>query len=122
MTYRRTLPRDAFNEADLLKMVGKLWIAVHENHPGNTARFVEEDVARFEIEQDPSSGSISVVNLTFEVAGVRHLLERPLNSRDPWPLWARDAQDPDAEEIRVFDAEGRLSEEMLRRIGCQPGG
>lgn len=111
MTYRRTLPRDLFNEADLLKMLGRLWIALDET-PGHDARFAEEDVDSFEIVQDPSSGAIRVANLTLEISGQAHRLERPLNARTPWPLWLFRDDDEDL-EIRVFDEQGALSTDML---------
>jgi len=118
MTYRRTLPRDLFNESSLMGMTGRLWIAINEDHPGNLARFVEDDVDRFDIVQDESSGSISIANVTFEVAGQRYLLERPLNARGKWPMWLRHPDDEDFEEIRVFDDEGNLSPEMMELIGA----
>lgn len=111
MTYRRVLPRDLFNEGDLLKMLGRLWILLQET-PGHDARIVEEEVHRFDIVQDESSGAIRVANLTFEVAGRPYRLERPLNSRSAWSLWLTCEDDDDFEEVRVFDEQGDLSEEM----------
>ncbi len=37
MTYKRVIPRDLFNEANLLKCYGALWIAL-DNARGHTAK------------------------------------------------------------------------------------
>lgn len=110
MSYRRVLPRDLFNEADLLKCLGRLVILVEGlSHAG----FDEEDVdGPFVIKQNPFDGSLEVTNLTFRISGEHFFLHRPLNSREPWPLFLNSASDPDFEEIRVFDPSGRLSTEM----------
>jgi hypothetical protein len=110
--YDRVLPRDLFNEADLLKCMGRLSILLGETQ-GHCARIVEETVSGFRIAQDPSNGSIEVANLTFEVAGIRHRLVRPLNSREAWPLRV-EAVDPasDFESLAVFDDDGSLSDDF----------
>lgn len=111
MSYVRTLPRDLFNEGDLLKCVGKLWLALERERK---AGFVEEDVSSFEIEQDPGDGSIFVANLTFIIRGRVHLLYRPLNARSAWPLYC---DTNDGGEVRVFTEEGELSAEFLELVG-----
>lgn len=116
--YTRVVPRDLFNEASLLKCCGRLAILLQETS-GHRAGFTEEEVERFEIGQDPSSGAISIRNLPFVVGGRRRRLERPLNSRDAWPLWLDDPADPDFEAIPVFDDTGNLSTEMLDHIRAQ---
>lgn len=110
--YIRVLPRDLFNEASLLKCYGALWIAL-DNLEGAKAGFDEEDVNAFEIGQDPNSGALTVANLTFYVRGERYYLMRPLNSRNPWPLWLEGDDDSDFDPIAVFDDAGNLSVEML---------
>lgn len=121
MAYQRVLPRDLFNEADLLKCIGRLWILLDERKLDHSAEIEEERVDAFEIVQDPGSGGISVQNLTFTVKGKKYRLERPLNTREKWPLWVEqcyDDQDEDDyfEAIRVFDDDGNLSEEMIELI------
>lgn len=108
MSYIRVLPRDLFNEADLLKCMGRLWIELDRLGTAR-ARIVEEDVSSFVIEQDDSDGSIYVSNVTFEVDGVVHRLRRPLNARGAHPLMDL-GPDDDFEPIRVFDADGSFSE------------
>lgn len=117
--YIRVLPRDLFNEASLLKCVGRLWLLLGQN-PDHRAAITPEMVDRFEIGQDDSSGSISIENVTFSVGGVPHRIERPLNSRAPWPLVVTsDGLDPDFDEVQVFDDNGDFTPEMLALITAQ---
>ena|ERR1700760_1079310 len=112
--YERTLPRDLFNEADLLKCYGRLWILL-QGRDGETG-FLEETVDQFVIGQDEGSGDTTVENLTFRIAGRAYGLYRPLNARSPWPLWLSGKHLP--EDIRVFDDLGALSPDMLKLLGC----
>lgn len=112
MTYRRVLPRDLFNESSLLKCYGRLWIALDQ---AGLARFSEDDMGRFEIEQRESDGSIYIANLKLHARGETYLLTRPLNSRRSWPLYAEPV-DGDGDPIEVFDNQGGLSEEFVNRI------
>lgn len=114
-TYTRVLPRDLFNESDLLKCIGRLWILTENGD--HSAKFHDEDMPAFEIEQSPDDGSIYVGNLTFSIAGAAHRLYRPLNARSPWPLYAVNSDDYDSDAIRVFRDDGELSDELKERIG-----
>jgi hypothetical protein len=110
--YRRTLPRDLFNEASLLKCYGRLWILIEGRD--KQVRFDQETVARFRIQQDDASGDLTIINLTFRVRGVPYRLMRPLNSREAWPLLV-EHMDPEADfdSIQVFDDKGNFTPEML---------
>jgi hypothetical protein len=111
MAYRRVIPRDLFNEADLLKCLGRLCILL-ENHQGHRAELSEGDGAPFDIQQDESSGALEVRNLPFRIAGNPFRLTRPLNSRRPWPLYAEDEDDA----WSVFTSDGELTPEFLDLI------
>jgi hypothetical protein len=111
VTYQRVIPRDLFNEASLLKCYGALYIAM-ETAGTRAARFSQEDVEHFDIEQRDEDGSIYVANLTLIAGAARYLLTRPLNSRRPWPLYAERIDDRDFEPVPVFDDDGNLTEEM----------
>lgn len=78
MNYARVIPRDLFNEANLLKCYGRLALEVDLEHDGGA----------FDIQQDPASGALHVANVRLVVRGREVPLFRPLNSREPWPLWA----------------------------------
>lgn len=115
--YVRVLPRDLFNEAGLLKMMGRLWILLSETR-GHNAEIVEEDVPRFDIQQDESSGAIYVANVRFLINGVERRLSRPLNSRSSWSFWMTGTEDdPDFDEIAVFDENGNFTADMRSAIG-----
>lgn len=110
MTYQRVIPRDLFNEGDLLNCLGRLWIKLDERRDHN-ARLRQRD-GPFVIEQDPADGSISCETVVLKVAGPPVHLFRPLNARDKWPLWARFGD----EDVRVFDLDGELSPEFWVEI------
>jgi len=117
--YQRVLPRDAFNEGNLMTNIGRLWILLDE-HRGHDASIVEENVEEFDIRQNDATGGLTVTNLTFIIGGTRHYLERPLNSREKWPLLVSEKDDDDDfEPIEVFNEEGGFSDEMLELIGAK---
>ncbi len=108
MSYIRVIPRDLFNEANLLKCYGKIYINLEMlNLPGVE---LEHDGDPFDIRQDESSGAIYAANVHLMVRGSPCTLMRPLNSREPWPLIMVDERE---NEISVFDDEGNFSPEML---------
>lgn len=111
MSYSRVIPRDLFNEASLLKCLGHLALQINGD-PRHKASLSEGDGSAFQIEQDPSDGSIYVANLPFEISGKPAQLYRPLNSREPWPLWLR----LDDDDVPVFDLDGCLSREFWAAI------
>lgn len=109
MSYIRVIPRDLFNEASLLKCLGKL--ALHLESIRSIA--VLEDFGQaFSVVQDENDGTISVENLPFMIGHEVVRLYRPLNSREPYPLYAQLGD----EEIQVFDDAGDLSPQFLGAI------
>jgi hypothetical protein len=114
MSYRRVIPRDLFNEANLLKCYGTLYIALDHMLPNGG--FDVEDVEQFEIVQSPEDGSIFIDNLTVTLGKRSFRLKRPLNARRPYPLYAHDISDPDFDPVDVFTDEGALTEEFLALV------
>lgn len=115
MTYARVIPRDLFNEGNLLTCLGRLVILLGET-PGHTAK-VEGPAARdrFDVYQNSGDGSISCVNVTLTIGDRENIeLFRPLNARDKWPLYALRGAD---DEVRVFDLDGALDPDFRRMIG-----
>lgn len=119
MSYIRVIPRDLFNEANLLKCLGRLWIALDEAKCGHKAQFVTEDVPMFDIRQNPDDGSTYVANIEFRIGGEKFTLYRPLNSREAWPLYTMREGDWDFEPVAVFNDDGSLSDEMLDLISAE---
>jgi hypothetical protein len=111
MSYQRVIPRDLFNESSLLKCYGRLYIVL-EKIAGHSARFSEDDVSQFDIEQRQDDGSIFIENLSLVIGENQFRLVRPLNSRQPWPLYAELIGDPEFEPVEVFDDQGELTAEM----------
>lgn len=107
MSYVRVIPRDLFNEANLLKCYGRLYINLE------TANFpaveLEHDGEAFDVHQDENSGGLYVANVILRVRGEACYLHRPLNSREAWPLYYTDAA---GEEIAVFAEDGSFTQEM----------
>lgn len=62
-TYRRVLQRDAFNEAKLLKCIGKLTLMIEDGILPDWHYHYDGD--DFNMLQDESDGSISVSNIKF---------------------------------------------------------
>lgn len=119
MTYLRVIPRDLFNESSLLKCYGKLYLEL-ENQSGTPLGALSwrgDDAQPFDVQQSEADGSIYVANIRLEVGRREFLLTRPLNSRDPWPLWAESEDNDDFEPVAVFNDGGSLSAEFLDLIG-----
>ena len=118
MSYIRVLPRDLFNEANFLKCIGRLWICL-EKINSDKIRFNQESVESFDIVQNQDDGSLTIENITINMNGEDYIFNRPLNSREPWPLYLVRKDDPYGDMIPVFneyDVAGSLSQEFLEGI------
>jgi hypothetical protein len=109
VTYARVIPRDLFNEGNLLTCLGRLWIKLDDRRDhGAVLIDLSDRDGRFLIEQEDSDGTIFTPSVRLEVDGGRVPMFRPLNARGKWPLWVRDGD----EDRRVFDEDGELSPEF----------
>lgn len=117
MSYRRVIPRDLFNEANLLKCYGQLWLKL-EGRLGPELSFEFDDTGLnpFAIDQRPHDGSLTVRNVALFARGRQIHLSRPLNSRLPWPLEALLPDTELGEEVLVFTPDGELSPAFLAGI------
>src|SRR5262249_54620035 len=107
--YMRVIPRDLFNEANLLKCLGHFWIKTE----GSRHVRIEHAGGPFVIAQDESDGSLSVGNVHVFIRDQLCTLTRPLNSRAPWPLYLRSETH---DEVPVFMEDGELSPELRALI------
>lgn len=118
MNYVRVMPRDLFNEASLLKCLGKLWMLTEYY---DTLEIIKHDSGAFDIRQDQSDGSIHVANVHIFIKEKAYRVFRPLNSKEEWPIWIKPSFDEDVEAVRVFEEcpiNGlSISEEMRRLLG-----
>ena len=116
-SYVRVIPRDLFNEANLLKCLGQLCLKLDTAGEHRAEMIGPHPGERFEIEQNPDSGGISAGNVVLIVGGERCMMERPLNSRRPWPLYVTHVGIAEEyEPIEVFTDEGELTPDFLALI------
>lgn len=107
MSYLRVIPRDLFNEGDLLKCYGQLYLELEKIRMEDCLEHhAEKD--QFRIRQNDADGSLTIQNVILVVNGRQVHLSRPLNARTKYPLWAH----IDDHDYRVFDLEGNLSDEF----------
>ena len=84
MSYNRVLPRDLFNEAKLLKCIGKISLLIHDNVIQGLR--MEHNGGAFEVRQG-ISGELMLNNVLFyDSEGTEVFFSTPLNSKDNWPI------------------------------------
>ena len=115
MTYNRVTPRDLFNEAKLLKCLGKLSLNISDNICGIRQLLAEDlDDGRdqFRIHQD-IVGNIHCSNYTiYFLDNMRTLyLHTPMNAEADWPLEYHN--EGMTIQDRVFDDDGNMTENFL---------
>lgn len=102
-SYHRVIPRDLFNEANFLKCLGQLSLLVHNWHGriNNVPYSIEYDGKPFDLDQD-ECGRLYCKNFRFYCDGEEVELSRPLNCREPWPLYG----EYKGEEYYIFNDDG----------------
>lgn len=112
MSYTRIIPRDLFNEANLLNGLGKLVVLIESAENGHKLRVELEDNAfeGFLIEMDQTDGSIFARNVAATICDEPIALFVPLNSRTPCPLHYKTVGGAVG---RVFNSDGTISQEFL---------
>lgn len=109
--YERVLPRDLFNEANLLKCLGQLYLLIEDVPKRCTLVHTFSD-RPFAISQDQSNGAIACVNVYMLLDSVKYLFWRPLNSHRSFPLYINAL-----DYIDVFTEEGQLTDKFKQFIG-----
>lgn len=108
--YIRVLPRDLFNEAKLLKCIGRLCLLIHDNTTPIRMSFID-DGKPFEIAL-MDEGALTVVNVRVLI----HLNDDPMefvfktiyNRQSNFPLYV----EHDGCDYLVFNEAGNFSEEF----------
>lgn len=117
MSYNRVVPRDFFNEAKLLKSLGRLSLYILDNKDG-ISKYVEEhfDNNFFDIEQT-DSGDIYCVNyeIIHKNSGTPIDLYSLLNSKDNYPL-VFIIEDINEDYEYVFDDDGNFTDYFLEAV------
>ena len=106
MSYIRVIPRDLFNEAKLLKCIGRLIIVNGETTLSMMS--VQHDDEPFNIVQDTADGALSITNIQFKKGQHYIRFYTAYNSKRNYPLFYAFGD----EEDFVFDEEGNYSEEF----------
>lgn len=117
MSYKRELPRDLYNEANLLKCMARVcqWIN-DEQAPGLEFRHETYDEHReretpgFEVGGD-ADGETFVMNVKFTLRGKKVEFWRPLNARSAWPLKFHYCDEGDDDEVYYEDDDDAITEE-----------
>ncbi len=113
MSYLRVIPRDLFNEANLLKCYGQLYLNLEHLGMQDCLEHTDDEQA-FAVHQYQHSGGLTLSNVQLVISGNELDLSRPLNSRRAFPLYA----EYDGETISVFNDDGTFTPEMLKLIGA----
>lgn len=121
MGYTRVLPRDLFNEAKLLKCLGRLALLVHDYADWSERVRIEgpDDGDGFSIDQCQANGWLVCENIFVYRLQDGHAIEdlvhlvSPYNSKEPYPLMFLDEND---DPTRVFYDDGKPTEEFKRFI------
>lgn len=121
--YTTTAPRDLFNQAKLLKCLGKLCVMiVNQAKEMENVQLIEPGPGEgYDIGQDPGSGDIACTTLQFVFKGQTLVLSCGLNSREDWPLVFH--HPVDETEYDVFTGHGsfiKLSKEFRDYLRSQP--
>lgn len=84
--HTRVIPRDFFNEAKLLKCLGKLELYINHEGPNDIGLKSEFDNEPFNIFQNPNDGSLSVLNYKVYLGDEEIQLFVNYNDKGAWPL------------------------------------
>lgn len=114
MTYRRVIPRDLFNDGNLLKCYGQLYLEL-EKLGKEDYLFHNAQESDFMVIQDPNEGCTTLANVFLLVNDKAINLIRPLNSRWPYPLYVRDFTFGD--DVPVFNFDGTLTDQFKSWLG-----
>lgn len=116
--YIREIPRDLFNEAGLLKSLGRISLLILDRIAPHNLQMRHTNVSHgFLIDQDQSSGDISCGNVTLS----RHKGKPPyydvtrlFNSREPWAVYVCDYDADDGDDVLILDEDGNLTPEFVQ--------
>ena len=107
--YTRILPRDLFNEAKLLKCLGKITLDMHDQlEPVYPHLTIAHDSGPFQVHL-LDDGHLMVNNLHFRYRGAPILFKTAYNSKRNWPL----LMEADGEEYTVFKDDGSYDEDFI---------
>jgi hypothetical protein len=110
--YRRVIPRDLFNDGNLLKCYGQLFLNLEKMNMDDALSY---DGEAFDIGQT-ESGDTYIANIMLELGDDIIELHRPINARGAYPLFAIN---DDGDEIEVFNNNGSFSDDMISLLNTR---
>jgi len=122
VNYPRVIPRDLFNEAKLLKCIGKVVLYIHDNDiPEGFGMSLDASGKRSIESRDHgfsskpfkiglmNDGSLTITNLEIFINGVSCVFKTTYNSKSNWPLFL----EYELTDYPVFTEEGKFDEEFI---------
>jgi hypothetical protein len=106
--YRRIIPRDLFNEANLLKCVGRLILLIQEDQIPLPIIYNEDCSEGFKIRMLPC-GDLTISNIEFFINKEQVIFKTTYNAKGNYPLFC----EWDDCEFLVFDEQGQFTEEFI---------
>lgn len=106
--YTRVIPRDLFNEADLLKSLGKLWCFLDVPEPKAHLIHDDDNLDWFVTAQSDQSGAVSCQNVQLYIKDQFVYLFRPLNDKRSYALMYRDPRTQIDRRVFVIDDYDRV--------------
>jgi hypothetical protein len=114
MNYKRVIPRDLFNEANLLKCLGQIALLVHDYGNAYPKLLIDADyyeTCGASIYQT-DDGELYTNNVSLYIDGAKYTVLRKLNSREAYPVFII----YNDEYIDIFTKTGKFSKEFLKLI------
>lgn len=120
--YVRVIPRDLFNEANLLKCYGRIFIEA-ETTPGVVLNHNPAEAGSpFRIGQNQSDGSLTITDVVLTVHGHDVALFRPMNARGSYPLYGSTNETihgyPEGDVFEIFNEDGTFHDDFKERIAA----
>ncbi len=105
--YQRVIPRDLFNEAKLLKCMGKLCLAILDNAtPVEMESHHDGEPFIIGLSDD---GGLRVVNMGITIKGSFYAFKTTQNAKSNYPFYV----EHDNCEYLVFNEQGEFDEEFI---------
>lgn len=111
MSYERVLPRDLFNEAKLLKCLGRLALLIHDEKLPRL-RFEQLETNNLRVELDVAFSELFCPALCLHHGETELELFTPYNNREEYPLYFRVSNEDGIYEGRVFNNDGSVSADL----------
>lgn len=110
----RTIPRDLFNQANLLENMGKLYIALEKYNLQDSIEDYDWEKDSFEMVIDEDNARAHIQGVCLLTEHGEYSLYRNINARERYSIFI---EGDDYETCDVFTEEGEISEEILSLLG-----